>query len=252
MLSRAFDAMLFLLNPRSFIDYVVKLLLLCSLTTAVSIGTEKVIGTEVSNPIQTYFLIVFVISAPFFTLCMLVTRRLVQLQAELAEMVETDMLTGLANRRAFFDRAHGAGSGALLMVDADHFKRINDTHGHEIGDRVLVAVAEHLRGSTRKSDVVARMGGEEFAVLLDDATREIAQRVSERISKGVTYHDDDLDAPLQVTLSVGVTMRDDQGCEKALFRRADAALYDAKRNGRACVRWWTPETPEIGAATASA
>jgi diguanylate cyclase (GGDEF)-like protein len=161
---------------------------------------------------------------------------------ELREMSLSDPLTGVRNRRALFEvaereaprRARYGGGVALLMVDVDHFKPVNDSHGHLVGDEVLKRVARAIEGEVRASDLVARFGGEEFAVLLLEVDAEEARTSAERIRAAIAGVE--VLAPagtVRVTASVGVALAEREGFEMdALARRADDALYRAKREGR--------------------
>jgi diguanylate cyclase (GGDEF)-like protein len=155
----------------------------------------------------------------------------------------TDELTGLANHRrlqeilaAATERYRRTGAhAALLLLDLDHFKLVNDVHGHQIGDKVLRAVGRHLRASCRPTDDPARYGGEELAVVLEDTTLERATELAERLRRGIG----DLEVTgaqgekLHVTVSVGVAVLDKgTATSAALIAAADAALYAAKLNGR--------------------
>jgi diguanylate cyclase (GGDEF)-like protein len=145
----------------------------------------------------------------------------------------SDALTGLGNRRAF-DRLMGdlRGGGALLLIDVDQFKGINDTFSHSVGDRVLSGIAEVLRDHCRQGEVAVRFGGDEFAVLLRTDPGDAA-RVAERIREVVVRYDWNAVAPgLRVTLSMGLATFADGGSGHELFDRADRHLYTAKRNGR--------------------
>jgi diguanylate cyclase (GGDEF)-like protein len=160
----------------------------------------------------------------------------------LRTMAETDPLTGLANRRRFEasaertlarTRAEGA-SLALLMLDIDHFKSVNDRFGHATGDAVLRAVAGRCRAVLKATDLMARFGGEEFVVLLPDVVPEDAVAAAERIRATVAASPVVADGgAVDVRISVGVTLlrEADTGLEP-LLERADAALYTAKRTGR--------------------
>lgn len=167
---------------------------------------------------------------------------------ELIKLSITDPLTGLYNRRHFegimdselamIDR-HGEPC-AVLLIDIDHFKRINDTFGHKSGDRVLCAVARILDQSLRKTDVLCRIGGEEFVALCrrtsTDAGRAIADQLRLRIEQAPIEVDGD---PVRVTVSIGVTSVTGSGgvpSAEECFRQADAALYSSKAEGRNCVR----------------
>jgi len=152
----------------------------------------------------------------------------------------TDALTGLPNNRAVQDTlrrmvAQASRSVAPLsaaLLDLDHFKRINDTHGHSRGDEVLAAVAATLRSSLRESDFVGRYGGEEFLILLPDTGKQQAQVVAEKVRAAVeAIALSNLD--LRVTASFGVaSLPDDSGDADSLLRAADRALYSAKGRGR--------------------
>lgn len=150
----------------------------------------------------------------------------------------TDFLTGLANRRMFsihgemeYDRARRYGhSLSLALLDVDHFKKVNDTWGHPFGDRVLCKLAEHCRSATRASDLVARIGGEEFAILLVETPIAEARAIAERLR--LAQMSDPLEGR-EITVSLGISelLPDDRGIED-LLKRADAALYRAKDAGR--------------------
>jgi diguanylate cyclase (GGDEF)-like protein len=167
----------------------------------------------------------------------------IEAQRELFERAVRDPLTGLFNRRYFLERTrrliHTDGFGprglALLMVDIDHFKRINDRHGHDGGDAVLREIAEVLRVSTRSDDLVARYGGEEFILALPNVTMDLARRRGERIraaieARAVTVGQ----ATVDVTASVGIAFVPSTVPSELepLIAAADRALYAAKDSGR--------------------
>lgn len=159
----------------------------------------------------------------------------------LERLVNQDTLTHLANRRAFdltletaVEQQHIEHQPmALLILDVDHFKRINDQYLHTTGDKVLQRIAEVLKSTSRDSDLIARWGGEEFAVLLSGPNADAAALISERIRQAVEKADfSDLAPQLRVTISIGyaVYIRDES--QANFVRRADQALYNAKANGR--------------------
>ncbi|MDQ2778908.1 MAG: sensor domain-containing diguanylate cyclase [Pseudomonadota bacterium] len=168
----------------------------------------------------------------------------------LRQSVACDHLTGLANRRAFFEAAElevlrwqrAPRPLSLLMLDADHFKRINDQLGHAAGDAVLKTLAGRLAANFRGMDVVGRIGGEEFAVLLPGTPLDRARAVAERLCASLTqdriaYEGDDIG----LTVSVGVaTMEPGVDGINALLGRADLAMYQAKAAGRNRVVCWSP------------
>ena len=161
---------------------------------------------------------------------------------DLQSLAAIDPLTGLYNRRQFETLARAELARcqryvrpcSFLMIDVDHFKLVNDTFGHEMGDWVLKMVANTLTAARRDADVVARFGGEEFVIMLPETTRDAAAMVAERIRSMVAASALAVgDSRLSLTISVGVgeTMAGLPGVE-AVLRDADQALYDAKANGR--------------------
>ena len=171
-------------------------------------------------------------------------KHLEEQNAELERLANTDYLTDLYNRRRFFNTAEvefaeAVRSGkpiSITLIDLDHFKQVNDTHGHLVGDHVLVHIAHLIRSNCRASDIAARYGGEEFAILHPSLDRQNAFRVAERIRKEVEanpfLHERD---EIGMTLSAGVV--DTRTCKNCLrvddvLSRADVALYRAKDGGR--------------------
>lgn len=160
----------------------------------------------------------------------------------LAQAAMNDPLTGLSNRRKFVDFLDAEKNRAkrnntefwLLLLDVDHFKKVNDTAGHDMGDRVLVEVARTLQQSVRAVDLVSRVGGEEFSVILADTNQQGAQRVAEHLRTAVENTDvpgwTDIHGPITVSLGAvsvtGLSVLDDT------IKRADKALYRAKAHGR--------------------
>ena len=153
----------------------------------------------------------------------------------------TDALTGMQTRR-YFDDALKEYLGefrrverpiGLMILDLDHFKQVNDTHGHDVGDEVLRAVANCLKDMTRYHDVVARLGGEEFAVVTPNMDAELLARFAERIRKAIAAMSvQSGNIRLKVTASVGLAVWDRKESAEDFYRRADRQLYEAKRLGR--------------------
>jgi len=160
----------------------------------------------------------------------------------LRRSVQTDALTGVANRghlegllRGLVAEVAGLPSrAAVMMLDVDHFKRVNDTHGHEAGDRVLRMVAKTLRHSVRATDVVGRWGGEEFLVLLRDLDDGAdAARVGDKLRTLIASSRLDTDAgSIHVTASIGAALVLPEDTPESVVRRADAAMYHSKHEGR--------------------
>jgi diguanylate cyclase (GGDEF)-like protein len=164
----------------------------------------------------------------------------VKLLEQVQRLAETDALTGVWNRMVFdqmlrkeLNRAQRSNSNfALVMLDIDHFKNLNDTFGHQAGDEVIRSLAETLVENARDFDTVARYGGEEFAVILPDVQLKDAVIIAERLRSAISR----LDAPTPITASFGVALYPKSGPgEMDLIRAADEALYASKRGGRNCV-----------------
>lgn len=170
--------------------------------------------------------------------------------AELQARAKIDYMTGLLNRESLFEAIKIARSrietGALLMIDADHFKAINDSFGHASGDRALKLIAFAIENVTRKGDLVGRIGGEEFCVFLPNASGDTAKRVAERIRSEVEttpfYNIDGTQYPL--TISIGATTAPKNETNSQIMSRADRGLYTAKQRGRNCVVFVSETNPE--------
>lgn len=162
-------------------------------------------------------------------------------QQDLEDLASRDSLTGLPNRRVFFEHLQAylnkppEYAGMLMMLDLDKFKNVNDTYGHLCGDQVLIVFADVLRQSLRDQDITGRLGGEEFAVLLPGMPLEqgelVAQRLCQRLSE--TQVQCDANTVIEITVSVGLTpISNSDLTPEMVLSRADQALYLAKRNGR--------------------
>ena len=175
-------------------------------------------------------------------------RELSEINAFLAERANRDGLTGLYNHRYFQEALaretalcvrHGRDL-SLIFGDVDHFKKFNDTHGHQAGDTALCKIAEILQKCVRISDIVARYGGEEFVVLLPDTPKEDARVVAERIRAAIEsypFPGGETQPGGKLTISLGLSSFPEDGREPAaLIKGADAALYAAKRDGRNVIR----------------
>lgn len=166
------------------------------------------------------------------------TRELVEKNHQLEVLSVTDKLTGLYNRRKLDEvldeelarsRRYAVGF-SIVILDIDHFKRINDSHGHVAGDAALVTLADILRDGTREVDALGRFGGEEFVIVCRHATRDAGQATAEKIRARVERHP--FPTVGQVTASFGVAAYRDGDTLASLFGRADSALYRAKASGR--------------------
>lgn len=177
-----------------------------------------------------------------------------QVVEHLQHFADHDALTGLYNRRHFEaelervverarrERAEGC---ALMFLDLDHFKQVNDTLGHAAGDRVLIEVAQHIKTHTRKSDLAARLGGDEFAILLYNITKEQALHAADTLRRALDETDFRYElASLDIGCSIGVTLiQPGTLSAKAVMEQADQACYQAKRAGRNLVRFFQAGDP---------
>jgi diguanylate cyclase (GGDEF)-like protein len=170
---------------------------------------------------------------------------------KLEELATTDGLTGLLNKRAMLDMADQKVAAAtrfsrhlsVLVTDIDFFKKVNDTHGHDVGDIVIRGMGEILRRAKRTTDAVARFGGEEFVIICEETDAKGAMLLAERVRKEVelksfvTPH-----GPIKVTCSVGIATFPEAGRDwEGLFKSADAALYASKKSGRNRSTAWSPQ-----------
>ena len=181
--------------------------------------------------------------------------RLEGAQALLNHLAMVDPLTNVFNRRYFYDRAKfelevarlQKSRTSLLLLDIDHFKNINDSHGHTVGDQILTGMVVLCQQNLREIDTLARLGGEEFVILLPETGQTEARHIAERLRKTLEYTPIPTDVgPLYVTISVGVMSHPTSEAElpvHKLVQRADQAMYRAKRSGRnRVVVWHSPET----------
>jgi diguanylate cyclase (GGDEF)-like protein len=169
-----------------------------------------------------------------------------EMNDRLEKLSVTDGLTGLFNHRHFWNllnteltrvNLHGANL-ALVLLDLDDFKRVNDKFGHAVGDQLLVTVANVLRETIRDTDIVARYGGEEFAVLLPDTDESGVQQVAEKVRvaiEAIRFSVSETDIILKITVSVGVSVF--RGNRREFFNAADRALYQSKAAGKNCVHY---------------
>ena len=207
------------------------------------------------TPLNNIF-IPLVVAPPFFVYLLSKLRELAIAHHELSIVASTDVLTSCLNRRAFtamvdayLERVVGEEAkreGALLIIDVDHFKEVNDNFGHESGDEALKIIAQTIKGVVREIDLVGRIGGEEFSVFLPgtDANRThlIAERIRAAVSTVEFYPTGNR---CDLSVSVGGATYDREATFSELFRQADLRLYSAKQNGRNRVE--IQNTPTRGA-----
>lgn len=231
-----------LLDRRGGIVFGLGVLAASVVMVVTGVGQEFVDGTASREAlafltrVHVFLLLVLILSAGVGALRGQLQRALARAEAY-EELARTDHLTGLRNRRAATEalefearaRARYGRAVSVITIDVDRFKAINDHHGHQKGDEVLVAIAEALRGQTRAADVVARWGGEEFLVIAPETDAEAATALAERCRARLAAS---TPGGLDVTATFGVTELGDDEDADDLLRRADQLLYDAKHAGR--------------------
>jgi diguanylate cyclase (GGDEF)-like protein len=234
----AFEALVFLLLPRSYLGWAARLLFWCGLSTALyllvknSLGHAFVFGPDIFAYALT--------AMPMVVAAMAIMRHWQMSHDALKTIANTDGLTGLLNRRAFFDAVNQSGEGALMILDLDHFKAINDRFGHAAGDEVLRSLVGHLDLNLRRHDIIGRIGGEEFGVYLQGADSFDVDRIGERLCSGFVLYNEHFPIPTKVTMSAGAAYLAMARSIDETYNRADEALYQAKRSGRAQLLFWQP------------
>ncbi|SEW08765.1 diguanylate cyclase (GGDEF) domain-containing protein [Cognatiyoonia koreensis] len=229
--------------PKRRWEYVTKPASTLAVFVLIYVAAEVLVfGWEPAN-LPRRMALVLAIQLPFTAVAFILVHYLDNLQSNLANLAMTDVLTGLPNRRAFIERVRifqkRGVVGFLLIIDADHFKRINDTYGHAVGDACLQAIANRLDDVTDTHDYIGRIGGEEFAVYLAHSTRENLQLVGRQLCQEIRVPLTSQSHVLRFTLSVGACeTKPREGIETALAR-ADEALYVAKDTGRARLVVWS-------------
>lgn len=230
-----------IIAPRNRVDLILKVTVLIVAFTSFDYVVGRAMSDFTKSNVIIELLVTLSIAAPFgfFVMSIMAVQR--KLKERLRFLAETDQLTGLPNRQAFLSRATekilAQPNSTIMMIDVDHFKAVNDKYGHYIGDISLRRVGRHLTNSIRTGDIVGRIGGEEFAVLLMDADKTTAELVSSRICQPIKIDvakDLEVDMPsFELTMSLGGVMALPGQNLNALIRHADHALYRAKASGRA-------------------
>jgi diguanylate cyclase (GGDEF)-like protein len=208
-------------------------------------------GKEVAEHMVPVLLLALFVTGVLMSLLLLRIRRsrneLEVSRAHAERLAFHDSLTGLPNRALFDDRLKHAlsrrtGNAAVLLLDLDRFKHVNDTLGHQAGDTLIREFGKRLTSLTRECDTIARLGGDEFAILIEDAKRSIIRRLAKRIVEDIRRPFVVAGAQAHVGVSVGIAISTDCGNDpQELVRKADIALYSAKDGGRNAYRLFSPE-----------
>lgn len=231
-----------LLAPISTRNVVLHILLWIGLIGAANLSFAYATDGTLLRPLKYYGAHALFVGGPFVIFVTMVTRYQLRLQKHLSLLSRKDGLTGLNNRRTFMElaqkRLDASAKGVLLLLDADHFKRVNDVYGHAVGDTCLMEIAHRLKWNLREHDVAGRIGGEEFAVFLANATIEQARVIAGRFGQPIPFRASAEAAHQTITLSMGAVVIDPKLSLDAHFIRADDALYAAKDAGRARLVMW--------------
>lgn len=241
-----------LVAPRNRLDFAWKMVLFVGLIHGISLVAEYMLSGKFNMPHVDRLIVTCISAIPFCALGLVSIRSSHDLQNKLFEIATTDMLTGLPNRRAFIKAAQRAldtldtqdgNTGTLLLMDADHFKRINDTWGHNVGDDCLCALADRLRLIFSDGQSIARIGGEEFAAFLPGSTADIMQQFAAELTCPISVQVSRSGEVVRMTLSIGAVSTTHATTLRRLMHQADIALYQAKSNGRARIEVYRgPET----------
>lgn len=215
---------------------IVTLLLVFALDYGnLTVQPDELIWLSVRNDILGPLLI----GGPTFFYLFSKLRQLALTRQALERLAFTDSLTGIFNRRAFHNAVEPVllserpVAAAMMVIDVDHFKKVNDTFGHHTGDEALVAVSDAIRTSLGADDVLGRIGGEEFAVFTHCATPGLAALKAEQLRAAVAASDFGRQlGACGLTVSIGVAFSDTSTTYEQLYREADASLYEAKHSGR--------------------
>jgi len=201
---------------------------------------NNLLDTEYKNTFKVRIILSFVlvifISAVYGYSREKSSQKMRKMRKDLEFFLRRDALTGLYNRRGYQDKIHSikATHGAILMCDIDHFKRINDTYGHDVGDYTIQEVSKCIRNNLRKNDIAVRWGGEEFFVFLAETTLDSAYIVSEKLRESIeniaiSYNEN---IEIHITMSIGISAVNDVTSLEDAIRNADNAMYKSKSSGR--------------------
>ena len=235
---RLVEAILRFSAPRGPLNVVVQGTLYLLVVHLISLWAEIGLAGRIHMAPSDRFLTTAIAGVPFILFIMFLLSRYAAVNERLARLAATDVLTGIANRRGYFAELQAAmktDGGYLLIIDADHFKAINDAYGHVVGDMCLRAIARHLRGVLADGQPLGRIGGEEFSAFLKDTGESDLRDIGQRLTGPIVVDIGPDHASLRLTMSVGASETAVDEDLSGALRRADTALYRAKANGRARV-----------------
>lgn len=245
-MSKIFNMISGKLNLSSPKNYFL-VLLACVLTTCILSDIISVVGFNISWPelIDNYeyeirlqtFITSSLLSCFLFAITISLVKHVEELRKELSEQLKYDHLTGVLSREAFLNEIKEDEAphkiNAFFLIDADFFKRINDTHGHQVGDKALVVITHALKEGVRSSDYIGRIGGEEFGAYLKNIDKKRALEIAERLRLNVKEANATFGYPdIDLSVSIGAVVYEENLRLPDLMRKADILLYKAKENGR--------------------
>lgn len=237
------DTIMRWLAPKTRWGFAARFVILIVVVFLANIAFGRLFDDHAPHDPSYYLAHAVLVDGPLIAFFLAVSAYQLRLQRKLSRLSRTDGLTGLNNRRTFFallNDLHPKGAnGILLLIDADRFKTINDTYGHMAGDDCLRAIAYMLCRNVRKSDIIGRIGGEEFAIFLTNTSLSQARVIGERLTKPIPFTAGPDQPHATVTLSIGAVETTQTPSFDALFGLADNALYLAKQKGRARIEFWT-------------
>ncbi len=225
-----------ILAPKTRTDMVWKTLLFCGLISCWHLVWSFFIRSSNDHSVAEVILEALVVGGPFAALFVIGSWHQVTAIRSLTDRARIDPLSGVYNRQTFFSRTRRAvtrtRTGLLLLIDVDHFKKINDQFGHAVGDRCISAIGHRLNWHLRESDLAGRIGGEEFAIFLADVSKEHGRHVATRIGQPIEFPDPSGTGHLSATFSVGAVWTNPEIPIEDQLMLADEALYQAKTTGR--------------------
>lgn len=243
--SQIVDALVAMMALRTWRDALIKPLGFLTAIVAMATLAEYAVHRSFVLDALNRVAMAVITAAPFLAIVLYAITFLDRQQRKLGEQAATDPLTGLPNRRDFLDRASRhlsrrdrAPRGVILLIDADHFKRINDNWGHAVGDLCLKAIADRMRTTLRAGDYLARIGGEEFAAFLPDTDLATGSQIGSRLTAVIGVEPGKPAGKLTFTLSVGAAEVQEETSLDTAMQQADLALYQAKHNGRGRLVPW--------------
>jgi diguanylate cyclase len=224
------------LVPRNIPDLLAKMAFWCGAIALMNFGFNRFYPNAPTLPAKYLITHAIVVGGPFIALCFLILTKQVSLQRTLVRFARFDALTDLPNRRHFLKRAEAitleVDTSVLLLLDVDHFKVVNDTWGHSVGDECLRSISHIFASVVRSDDIVGRLGGEEFGILLRNTNLNRIDYLTEKLLRPLPFNAGPNLEHLTVTVSIGACEIARGGDLDASMIDADKALYLAKANGR--------------------